>query len=279
MRAVLAFACLFLFGAKVIAQTVCSDASLRSSSILQQVQPLDQFEGMKNSDLVIIGEMHYVTDPTVLQEILNLFAKSADKKACLFMEFSSAITPHVFLSKAKEALASLPPGDSVERRDLSEFLGYFGPLVSKADELRMAAFSVDHPENFGQGMDIGIRDEAMSNRIQSLLKSGDCGRALLFVGKAHVSADEISRYTLKQRLLDSQLSLTAINVQHASDPGPEALASWSQLCPKESLLMPRKPVVFHNQLFSINTPLWPNMIGGKWIGGLWRDFDYTILAP
>lgn len=270
---------LLLFGNLVAAQTVCSDANLRTSPILTTIRSLEDFKPEQTSDLLMVGEMHYLTDPILLQKILRILAKEKGENACVFFEFSSAVTPHDFVSKVKDALASLPEGDSVERRDFSEMLRYYGPLITTADELGLKSLSIDHPENFGQGMELNLRDEAMAQRIQSLLRNGSCSSAVMFIGKAHITADEDGIYTLKHRLRDAKLKLTTFNVQHASDPGPQKLAAWSQLCPQNTLLTPDGPMIFRNDLFSDTTPIWPRMIGGKWTGGLWRDFEYTILAP
>lgn len=270
---------LLLFGVTASAQSICTDANLRPTNISGSLESLINFTPDPNSRLLIVGEMHYSTDPAVLEKILTLFAEKRETKPCLFLEFSSAVSPYELISKVEDALTNLPAGDSSERKDYSEMLQYYKPLVSTAGRLGLSSFSIDHPKNFGQGMDINERDEAISNRMQILLNNGMCSSAILFIGKAHVTADETGRYTLRQHLVDADLKFTSFNVQHASDPGPPALASWNKLCTKNSLFSPLAPVVLENKLFLEDTPIWPKMINGKWTGGRWRDFDYTILVP
>lgn len=278
MKSLLIFLYFMGLGTVASAQNLCSDVNLRSSKIEASMVDLDLFQFGYESNLIIIGEKHYLTDPSLLQNILVQASKTMGKNACLFVEFSSDVGPNEMISTVKEGLASLPPGPSDDRANMTKILQYFEPLVSKANELGMKSYSVDHPENFGQGMDINIRDEAMSNRIQELLANGSCSSAVFFVGKAHITADEIGRTTLKQKLTQAKVRFSTFIAQHASDPGHEKLASWNRLCSSQRLPNPQSPVVFSSAVFDPQTPIWPKMIGGSWTGGLWQDFDYVILA-
>ncbi len=192
------------------------------------------------------------------------------------MELASSHAANEFIQRITEALK----GDLSleERSDANEFLRHFRPILDAATKNGFKVFTVDHSENFGQGIDINVRDVAIFRNVVKHLSS-QCQQAIMFVGKAHISSDEKDRVKLSDLLRASHASFISLNLQYASDPGPDELVSWNRLCGGQLLSLKDKPVIFSNDSIRKQTPLWPHYIGGSREQGLWSDFDFTILIP
>lgn len=271
------------FGLNSYADTICNDASLRhsfESSASSRLLEEFHLDPSSSSRLVMFGEIHYFTSTSLLVNLINKFNPQMRPKKCLFLEFSSAVKPQEMISKVEEAYASLPAGPSQERSDYTQTLNYFKPLVTAADKNGLQVFSVDHPENFGQGMPMNTRDEAMKAKITELLgPQGPCDDAIMFVGKAHITAEEPNRATLAKQLKQTSINVTTINVVEASDPVPKDFVSWTKLCTTPPFDNKGSTYIFSNEMFSPEAEMWPNHKGEGLLTGKWRDFDYTILAP
>lgn len=282
-RILLAFN-IMAFGLNCYGDTLCTDANLRRSyEYSAKPQPLETFnlEPTSKSRLIMLGETHYYTDSELLLGLIKKFALPMRPRKCLFLEFSSAVHPQEMISKVEEALAKLPLGPSEERTDYEQMLRYFKPLVTAAAKHSMQVFSVDHPKNFGQGMAMNTRDEAMKKTIVNLLgPEGSCDDAVMFVGKGHITASEANRVLLAKELKELvSFQVTTINVLEASDPVPESFVSWSKVCRPPPFEPKGTTYIFSNSIFSPDLEMWPNHKGTDLLSGKWRDFDYTVIAP
>lgn len=239
-----------------------------------------KLEPASSSRFLMFGEIHYKTSTPLLVNLINNFAPQMRSKKCLFLEFSSAVDPHEMISKVEGALAALPAGPSEERSDYNQMLSYFKPLVVTADKKGLKVFSVDHPKNFGQGMPLNERDEAMKSRISELLgPQGPCDDAIMFVGKAHITADEPNRTVLAKLLKSTNIQMTTVNVVEGSDPVPQEFVSWGKLCASPPFESKGDTYIFPNELISFDVEMWPNYKGKNVFSGRWKDFDFTVLAP
>jgi hypothetical protein len=239
-----------------------------------------KLESASSSRLLMFGEIHYKTSASLLVDLINNFAPQMHSKKCLFLEFSSAVDPHEMISKVEGALATLPAGPSEERSDYTQMLSYFKPLITAADKKGLKVFSVDHPKNFGQGMPLNERDEAMKSRISELLgPQGSCDDAIMFVGKAHITADEPNRTVLAKLLKNTNIQMTTVNVVEASDAVPQEFASWGKLCTSPPFEPKGGTYIFSNEVISPDVEMWPNYKGKNVLSGKWKDFDFTVLAP
>jgi hypothetical protein len=265
---------IFFIGIAVSAQTICTNSDFRANLATNSID-LDRLQ-LPNSQLFLIGEAHFQDDSQIFTQIISTFSAQMNSEKCVFLELASSHPPEEFIQKVTDALKE--DLSSEERADADEFLRHFRPIIEIAKKSGFNIFTVDHPENFGQGIDINVRDVAIAQNLEKLL-STQCRQAIMFVGKAHISADEQDRTKLSDLLRARKVSFTTFNLQHASDIGPDKLASWDRLCHEPILNLNNRTFVFSNDGIKKQTPLWPLYIGGNRLQGLWSDFDLTILTP
>lgn len=253
---------------QVQAAQYCSDLERRNEAARTGVF-LEQFpwQTLTQNNVIFLGEEHGLARPKDLRNVAARLKRTYPKSAkiCFFLEFPTSMT----VESVRKAYNV--PADT---EDLARYYAYFPAIIRFAREMRFQLFNVDHPDSKITTLPLNLRDKTMADNIESFFRSGTCEYAVMTIGKAHITPDELDRQTIRAHLQRKNISTATLNIQYANDQLPDPIYSaWNGLCPQKAMPL-KKPIIFTNQKIK-TLPLHPRESPKMPIG----YFDYTVLFP
>ncbi len=226
---------------------------------------------VKDSNVVIAGEMHLYTDLKARLELIKTFRKMKGSKACVAFELPKKQEgTEAFLAGLKKGAIKNRDQDASLDQDREDFLGYYAPMVKLAKSIGMTSISVDHPDNFDRSISLGERNISMADNISISLVGKSCSAVLLFVGKAHEAKSVLPTIRISDLLKRRGLQPVSINIQMTGENwSPPATRTWDT-CSSPSL---SESFVIPRSLGPENVKLAPRM--GEQVA--WSDFDFTLV--
>ncbi len=267
-----------------LGQSICSQPHL--AELVTKGTPAfgqkDFISKIQSSQVVIAGDVHFLTNQKAIADLILHFQKNHTKNACIAFELPvRKYGAEVFLNNLVEIIKEVEADKNYKSdsslqdyaQSLMRLHAYYFPLSEYALLLNLKNKSVDHKDKWGQSMPMDVRNEAMSENIQSLFNSKECSAVLLIAGKAHLSVDltQAQQTTRVQDLLKSKLKVTTINLQMTDESNiPQEIRSW-QICEPTKNIKITSFSVLNNQVLQGQPKLTDRI--------KWKDFDFTLLIP
>ncbi len=246
----------------------CKMQEDKNAVVATQSQRLNDFDWASNAkNLIFVGDEHNSSNPADISILINQIKsqKSAGRKSCLFLEFSSSMSVEEFKKILSDPNA---PAESLSYRR------YYGAILNSGEASGFKIMLADHPQHFESEKTINERDEAIAKNIFTALQNKTCDFGIMVVGKAHLSPHEGGRSLVRDNLKSLGVESTAINLQYANERVAHPRGkSWNNLCPEKPTQI-SSPVVFKNDPiadYSVYPLYAPLMKFGY--------FDFTVLFP
>lgn len=289
MKFTLLILCIFLNSFAQEITSVCESPSVtkqiedhaKSSDALLTDKMLKQT--LKNYKLFLVGEMHFYTSTSSMQDLILRFKRIKGVNACVAFEFPNVTaTADLYVEKyVKDIKSEIVKVDPKDREKVAmipavvseykRFQNYFKPLTSLATALKMKNFCVDSHEKYTEEVSWTQRNASIAENLSNLLKSGVCSDIMLFVGKEHLNNEEnnlkffLSTFFKNYSYLTMNLQMT----QETNEPGGR---TWNK-CRPPSIA---RPTLFKSSLMNLNFKILPD-VGGSNVR--FQDFNYTLLLP
>lgn len=262
---------LLLFSTIATAQSssfACKMQEDKNEVVATQSQNLSDFDWVSNSNnIIFVGEEHNSSLPADISTLINQIKiqKEGNGKSCLFLEFPSSLSVEEFKDVLNDKNAS---------KETLSYRKYFGSILNSAEASGFKVMLADHPQYFESDKTLNERDQAIAKNIFTAIQSKTCDLAIMVVGKAHLSPDEVGRVLVRDNLKSLGLESTAVNLQYANERVTHPrLKSWNRLCPERSTQI-TSPIVFRNGAIAAYSlyPLFTSMMNFGY-------FDLTVLFP
>lgn len=274
------------------AQTICSDANLANlvNTGNHAFSENELTNSLKNSEIIIAGEIHFYTDLKPRLDLIKHFQKTAVGKKCVayefaareydFIEFMDRIKKNIEATKDPNFFAANPqikPGDVQKLVSAFEQIyNYYWPMADLTRNLGMKAIMVDNKgHTFTSEKTMDERNSAMAENLSISIKNGDCDSILFFVGKAHLSKQPDSTTKVQELVKGLIAKVTTVNLQMTKETFPYGIRSWS-ICPSSQAVKPSDYAFIKNSELARDYALFPSMLNDT---TKWKDFDYTLLVP
>ncbi len=274
----------FTFASKANATNGICDLTEADRAGIQNSMPFsensDLLATIKQSDVVVAGEVHFVTPIEGRIRLIEEFYKLVGAEGCVAFELpyreQSAVD---FMTHNRENIATLKSLDKLEVQPLLQILqnieDYYEPMVTKAASLGMKVRSVDHQDNGTVELSMEQRNLAMSQHISQLHSKKLCLHTLFFVGKAHLGVAPDSPSRVQDLISQKGLKTTTLNIQMTKEKDlPSSVRSWA-LCAENAKLI----INDYKTINSSSIPGDPFLLPFNNSQVKWKDFDFTIFLP
>jgi hypothetical protein len=244
------------------------------------------------SNVVLVGEEHFYSDPTRYADVLSGFAKAKGSGACVGLELSDyrmhpqrMVDGYGQIAKAmrESAVKMGTPADMVIKlakgaERSAQTNRWFTAILKAAGDAGLRPVTIDkNGHNIQKAYTVAERNEAMAANIAYYLTAG-CSSLLFIVGRSHIRsvrfADQNTDGT--ERAVPSHLAAmnirpVTINMVAVSEPRPFAERSFTCEMPTFT----RSQFVRTAEFFATDNEMNPAVLQGL----LFSAFDYTILIP
>lgn len=233
-------------------------------------------DSVKDSQVVIAGEVHQFTDLKVRQDIINKFTELKGKGSCVVFELPETKQGlDSFMDTLKKAeKQTRATAQAWQADEQSDLIKYYETMIHHSKAKGAKVFGVDHPENF-QRDDLSnpVRNKAMAQNIEKLIRDKSCSSVLLFVGKAHETKGSESDPAISTILKRNSLRVTTMNVQMTEERALGVpMRAWESCDPP-------KDISESTVIQGVDIPGDLMIAPRSGESMKFKDFDHTILVP
>ena len=253
-------------------QNICHNTAARQ--VMSQpnfFRPVSELKSViDENDLILLGELHFDL-PGSRKSVIQALSSLTTEKTCFFYELRSNKTIEQHLKDMRRPYYELN-------------LEQFSEMNKAAKAANMVQITVDSDDETQYGMDLpnlNERNEVMALNMAEALKSGQCKKGILIVGKSHLEKEGADWLNIQDYLKSHAVKAVAINLQNSKErvgfSSATELSSWNGVCPKRTGLATFRDLRFFEHKDLPQTLSFQPMAERP--TGSWRDFDFTILLP
>ncbi len=230
---------------------------------------------LAKASVILVGETHYYTPFESYEYLLSAVAPVAQLCVAVELPVSSGTFENTLQNlRKRESEVKKQNGSGEAVRRTHRVLETYTRFSEMSTQLQIKIYGVDDAHHYKSALDVESRSRSMARNILQLLKSGQCGRVMAILGKAHLTFGSQRKLTVKGLLTEARVDSVSVNLQMTNEenvPGVYQSFKGSGLSAS-----PTDYEWLENKLVKRMIRLLPNLHGDN---SVWQEFDYTLLLP